>query len=104
MTADRSAVFATQRYKRGRVEGDRLTRALLDAANKGLRPHCSQPETHDYWISEHEGERAQAALWCRRCPEFTPCGQAAEARQEVWGVWASKDFSRRPGQPKPQAE
>ena len=68
MTDPRAAVFDTARYKRGRVEGDRLTRALVEAASKGQKPNCSQPETHSYWTSEHEGETALAAIWCTGCP------------------------------------
>jgi hypothetical protein len=84
-------------YSRGRIEADRLTRALIDAAVQGLRPHCSDPGTRDLWLSEHDGERAQAAILCHGCPVFEPCGTAAAARQETWGVWASKDYSRKPG-------
>jgi hypothetical protein len=94
MTDPRAAVFDTARYKRGRVEGDRLTRALVEAASKGLRPNCRQPETHHYWTSEHDSERAQAALWCTGCVVFEPCGEAAAARQERFGVWASVDRTR----------
>jgi hypothetical protein len=84
-----------------RVATDALTMALLSLASKGLRPHCSQPETHHYyWTSEHEGERAQAALWCDHCPVLNACRKTAEHRGGVWGVWCGKDFSRRPGRKK----
>lgn len=81
-----------------------LTRSLIQAASRGLRPHCSQPETHSYWTSEHEGERAHAALWCTGCPVWVECGEAAEANDERHGVWAGVDRSVRPGRgrrPKP---
>jgi hypothetical protein len=82
-------------YRRGKVQGDRLTRALIDLAAAGLRPHCSDPETHHLWTSEHRGERAEAALLCLGCPALDPCGTAAEARHERWGVWAGVDRSPR---------
>jgi hypothetical protein len=82
MTTDRSGALDTARYRRGRIEGDKLTRALINAAAAGQRPNCSNVETHSYWTSEHDGERALAALWCHGCVVFDPCGQAAEARQE----------------------
>jgi hypothetical protein len=104
MTGDREAVLNTGRYIRGRVEGDKLTRALIDAASRGQRPNCGDVEIHRWWTSEHDSERALAALRCHGCVVFDPCGEAAEARQEVWGVWASKDHSRRPGRAKPRPE
>jgi hypothetical protein len=101
---DRSAVFETQRYKRGRIEGDKLTRALIDAASRGLRSNCSQPEVKHLCTSEYDSDRAIAALACHGCVVWAECGEAAEARQETWGVWQAKDYSRRPGRPRPQAE
>lgn len=100
MTDPRAAVFDTARYKRGRVEGDRLTRALVEAASKGQKPNCSQPETHHYWTSEHEGETALAAIWCTGCPVLEPCGQSAIANDERWGVWGGIDMTIRPGRAK----
>jgi len=91
-----SPVDRTANFLRGRIEGDLLTRALVDLAAVGQRPHCSDPGTRDLWLSEHDGERAQAALLCHGCPVFAPCGTAAAARQETWGRWAGRDFSRKP--------
>jgi hypothetical protein len=36
----------------GREASERLTRALITLASSGQRPHCSQPEVHNYWTSE----------------------------------------------------
>jgi Transcription factor WhiB len=82
-------------YTRGRIEGDKLTRALVQAAADGLRPHCSDPPSRHLWLSEFEGERREAARLCGGCPVFRPCDQAAEARQERFGVWGGRDRTRR---------
>jgi Transcription factor WhiB len=97
---DREGVLDTGRYKRGRVEGDRLTRALMVAASRGQRPNCSDAGSW-MWTAEDDHARAQAALLCHDCVVFESCGEAAAARQETWSVWG---FSVRPGRPKPQAE
>jgi Transcription factor WhiB len=88
-------VVDTLLYQRGRIEGDLLTRALLDAAVAGLRPHCSDPPSRHLWLSEHEGERAEAVKLCSGCPVLAECDEAAEARQERFGVWAGKDRTKR---------
>jgi hypothetical protein len=87
---------------RGPVESATLTRALVDLASRGERPHCSDPGTSELWLSGHKAERAEAAKLCRGCPVIEPCGQAATARRERWGVWAGVDRTVRPG-PKAQA-
>jgi hypothetical protein len=84
-------------YRRGKAQADRLTRVLLDAATQGLRPNCSDPPSRHLWLSEHEAERREAARLCGGCPVFDPCGQAAEARQEKFGVWSGLDRTRAPG-------
>jgi hypothetical protein len=38
---------------RGRAESEGLTRALSSIAAAGLRTHCSDPEIHHYWVSDH---------------------------------------------------
>jgi hypothetical protein len=86
-----------------RVATDKLTLALLNAASQGLRPHCSDPTSHHLWLSEHERERQVAIMLCDHCPVLTACRQPAELRQETWGVWGGRDFSVRPGRPKPNA-
>jgi hypothetical protein len=79
---------------------ERFNIALITIASNGLRPHCSDAGTGDLWISEHPAGRAEAALLCTGCPVFDPCGKAADADPPTWGVWASRDFSRRPGRKK----
>jgi hypothetical protein len=81
---------------RGSLASDRLTRRLINLAQLGIRPRCSEP-THGYWTSEHEPERRLAAVWCRGCPVLVECGEAAVANDERWGVWAGVDRSVRPG-------
>jgi hypothetical protein len=80
-----------------RQASDQLTRRLIDLARQGIRPRCGDAETSHMWTSEYEEERKQAAQWCVGCPVFLQCGQAAEAHDERWGVWAGRDFTRRPG-------
>jgi Transcription factor WhiB len=76
---------------------DRFARALLDLAAAGERTHCSDHASHHLWLSEDEHERAVAVMLCRHCPVEMVCRETAELRKETWGVWGSKDFSRRPG-------
>jgi hypothetical protein len=56
---------------RGAIAGDALTRALLELAAKRMRPHCSDPELHSYWLSESDAERSIAVsdlpLLCSGC-------------------------------------
>ena len=79
------------------VASGALTAALLELTAQRLRPHCSDPESHHLWLSEHEAERSIATRLCIGCPVFNQCGQAATARQERFGVWAGVDMTRRPG-------
>ena len=83
--------------RRGREASDRLTQALITMAAQRLRPHCSDPESHWLWLSEHSGERQQAALTCGGCCVITECGDAAEANGERFGVWSGRDYTRQPG-------
>jgi Transcription factor WhiB len=83
-----------------RVPTDQLTLALLGLAARGQRTHCSDPTSHHLWLSEHQTERATAVMLCDHCPILTVCRDTAEQRQETWGVWGGKDFSRRPGRAK----
>jgi hypothetical protein len=69
-----------------RAASDRLSMALLNMAARGERTHCTDPTTHRLWLSEHEGERAVAITLCDHCPVIDPCGQAAEANGERFGV------------------
>jgi hypothetical protein len=77
--------------------GERLTKALVDLAAQGLRTHCSDPESHHLWLSEDAEERARAVKLCRGCPIIGPCGEAASARRERFGVWSGVDRTRPPG-------
>jgi hypothetical protein len=83
--------------RRTREATDRLTQALITMAAKGLRPHCSDPESHCMWLSEHPQERALAARMCGGCPVIAECGDAADANGERFGVWAGIDRIVRPG-------
>ena len=79
-----------------RAASERLLRALITIASRGLRTHCSDPGTSELWLSEHEAERREAARLCFGCPVLVECGAAATANDERWGVWAGRDFTRRP--------
>jgi hypothetical protein len=83
--------------RRGRVEGDHLTKALLDAAVAGLRPHCSEAGMGGLWLSELESERSEAVKLCAGCPVLAECRAVAVARRERFGVWGARDFTKRPG-------
>jgi hypothetical protein len=89
-------------YRRGVVQGDQLTRALIDAAAQGMRPHCSDAGSW-LWLSEDPADRREAARRCHGCVVFDPCGQAAEARQERFGTWAGVDRTKAPGRKAQQA-
>jgi hypothetical protein len=78
---------------------DQLTRALRDMAARGERHHCSDVGSW-LWLSEHPAERQLAAHLCRGCPVFDPCGQAAEERDERFGVWGGVDRTVTPGRKK----
>ena len=76
---------------------ERLLRALITIASRGLRTHCSDPGASELWLSEYEPERAEAARLCIGCPIITECDQAATANDERSGVWGGRDRSVRPG-------
>jgi hypothetical protein len=84
-----------------RQASDKLTIALLTIAVEGLRAHCSDVATHHYWTSEHPSERVLAVRACRGCPVLRECGAAAQANDERHGVWGGRDYTQRPGRPKP---
>jgi Transcription factor WhiB len=83
--------------RRGRIASGKLTSRLIDLARQGIRPQCGNAETSHYWTSEDEQERQLAAAWCDGCIVWAECREAAEANRERWAVWASKDYSIRPG-------
>ena len=72
---------------------DRLTKALTDTAAQELRHHCADPELGHLWLSDHESERATAAILCVGCPVQMECWSVARARREKLGVWGSVDFT-----------
>jgi hypothetical protein len=75
---------------------ERLAKALIDLAAKGLRTHCADPELGYLWLSDHEPERAVAAVLCGGCPIALECWDAARARDERFGVWGGVDFTKHP--------
>jgi hypothetical protein len=79
-----------------RVAPDQLSKALINAASQGLRPHCSDPSSHHLWLSDHEAERQIAITLCDHCTVLTVCRDTAEQRDERWGVWGGVDRSVRP--------
>src|SRR5215218_5034178 len=76
---------------------DGLNRALLSFAAAGDRPRCSDPITRELWTAEFAAHRAIAVKWCKRCPVLVLCRQAAEERDERFGVCGGVDRSIRPG-------
>jgi hypothetical protein len=82
---------------RARQASHVLTTALITMASQGLRPNCSDPESHWMWLSEHPAERQQAARLCGGCPILAECDDAAEANGERFGVWGGRDYTKPPG-------
>jgi hypothetical protein len=87
----------TPRAGQAMTATDELNRALLSLAAAGDRPRCSDPITRELWTAEHAAHRAIAVKWCKRCPVLVLCRQAAEERNEQFGVWGGVDRSIRPG-------
>ena len=85
---------------KGALASDALTTALISLVPRGIRPRCSDPETHYLWLSEDQAERKQAARWCVGCPVLSECDTAARANRERFGVWAGRDRTVRPGHKK----
>ena len=75
--------------RRGRIASDRLTTALVAMASQGLRPNCSDPESHWMWLSEHPQEtqttNKTGSLAAQSSPNATrppkPTGNASERCQ-----------------------
>jgi len=84
---------------------DKLTVALLTIGSRGLRTPCSDVAVRNYWVSELQPERRQAARWCVEweCPVLQPCLEAAQLNDERHGVWGGRDMTRRPGRPRTDA-
>ena len=74
---------------------DQLTKALVAAAARGIRPRCGDYETSYLWLSEDPAERQQAQRLCHGCPVLDPC--AAVGVHQRFGVWVSVDRTRLPG-------
>jgi Transcription factor WhiB len=71
-----------------------FNRQLLNMSVRGNRPRCSDPVDHQLWTSEDQRDRNLAAAWCSGCEVVQLCGDAAAERDERWGVWGAKDYSR----------
>jgi hypothetical protein len=67
----------------------RLNTALLTLAVRGERPRCFDPIDHQLWTSEEPADRANATTWCTGCQVLALCHQAADEREENWGVWVA---------------
>jgi hypothetical protein len=76
-----------------------LTQALVNMASRGLSTPCSDLAIRDYWCSDLEMERKQAARWCVEwdCPVLQPCLEAGIANDERWSVYGGRDFAVRGG-------
>jgi hypothetical protein len=75
----------------------KLNTALITLASQGSRPRCADPVDHQLWTSEDQQDRDTAATWCNGCQVLVLCHQAADERDERWGVWGGRDRSARPG-------
>jgi hypothetical protein len=71
-----------------------LAVALLNAASRGLRPHCRDAGSW-LWLSEDAAERRRAG----RLSCLHPVRQAAEERDERFGVWSGRDRTSNQGDP-----
>jgi hypothetical protein len=93
-----STATTQQRYipvgpRRGAEAALQLTRALINLATSGQRPHCSDPEKHPFWLSENPAERKRAARWCGGCPVISECREVG--KHQSFGVFGGKDFTKR---------
>jgi Transcription factor WhiB len=82
---------------RAREASETLTRALVTIGSQGLRTPCSDIAYRDYWVSEREPHRRQAAKWCVEweCPVLAECLAFAIAHDERWCVLGGRDFGKR---------
>jgi transcription factor WhiB len=74
---------------------DQLTKALVAAAARGIRPRCDDYETSYLWLSEDEQERKQATHLCTACSVLAECD--AVGRHQRFGVFGGRDTTVRPG-------
>lgn len=70
---------------------ERLTRALVELASRGHRPPCGDYGRGELWLSDDPDDRRLAASWCYGCPILDLCHDAAEEKDERFGVWAGID-------------
>lgn len=64
---------------------------LLDRTANHLQPKCKgQPEKYTDYTGESIPTDVEAAKLCAGCPLLAPCGNAAAARREGWGVWGGQ--------------
>jgi len=82
----------TATAKHASQASEALTRALLDAASRGVRPRCGDYETSHWFLSDHEGERAQAALLCAGCCVLSECD--AVGQHQRFGVFGGRNTTR----------
>ena len=75
----------------------KLNTALITMASQGSRPRCADPIDHQLSTSEDQHDRDIAAARCTGCQVLVLCHQAAEEREEKWGVWGGRDRTIRPG-------
>ncbi|TPG12555.1 hypothetical protein [Pedococcus bigeumensis] len=67
---------------------ERLTAALADLEDKGIRWPCKgRPE----WTSESAEDREYAAAGCRFCPVFDLCAAMADETKPTACVYAGVD-------------
>lgn len=85
----------TATHIRAGAASDALTRALVNAASRGIRPRCGDYETSYLWLSEDAGERMRAQRLCHGCPVMDPC--AVVGAHQRFGVWGGRDYTRPPG-------
>ena len=88
-----AATMTTTRLRAEAEAGERLTRALIDAAARGVRPRCGDYETSYLWLSELEHERQRAARLCADCVVIAECDEVG--KHQRFGTWAGVDRSRR---------
>lgn len=86
--------------REARQATDLLTMALLNAASRGEKIPCGDWSVNHLFLSEDPADRQIAMRLCHSCPVFDPCGEAADANQEVFDVRAGGDYTRRPGRKK----
>lgn len=79
----------TSRATQGAQAREALARALLELAEQGQRPRCS--DAPQLWVSDDVADRREVIRYCHTCPLQTPC--AAVGEHERHGVWGGADRS-----------